>query len=306
MTCSYVSVPVFTVAQRSPFLPGLSWTQPVSLFITLLNFKGVIMAIMRFQKGKKNPYFMVHNSTISDSRLSNKAKGLLCYILSKPDNWYVSYNDLIKSSTDGIKSIRSTIKELISAGYLERSQFRNDNGQFGYYDLTIYEKPQKPKYHKNRLPPYSPKRHAVQRHADTSHLLITDKKDNTDINNNNTAVVLNSGGLSVDVPDSVSPERETKELLNSLNIKNHNKLFDLFTITDIFNYAYWIKEKNFKMKNPTGFLITSIREKWIDQEYVELTHGLRVFFHECSVCLTSFAYEEFEPKYTECINCRKK
>ena len=261
---------------------------------------------MRFQKGKKNPYFLVHNSTISDSRLSNKSKGLLCYILSKPDNWYVSYNDLIKSSTDGIKSIRSTIKELIATGYLKRAQFRNDNGQFGYYDLTVFEKPQTPKYHKNKLTPYTPKRHAVQPHAETSHILITDKKDNTDINNNNTVVDLNSDGLSVDFPNSQNPKKETKELLSSLNVKNFNKLFDMFSISDIFNYAYWIKERNFKMKNPTGFLITAIREKWMNQESIDNTKGLRVFFQECSVCLSSFAYEEFEPKFTECINCRKK
>ncbi|MBA7523124.1 hypothetical protein ES705_15247 [subsurface metagenome] len=264
------------------------------------------MAIMRFQKGKKNPYFMVHNSTISDNRLSNKAKGLLCYIFSKPDNWYVSYNDLIKSSTDGIKSIRSTIKELISAGYLKRTQFRNDNGQYGYYDLTIFEKPQIPKYHKNKLTPYTPKRHAVQPHAETSPILITNKKNNTYKNNNNTVVNLNSNGLSVDVPNSSKPKKETSGLLNELKIKNHNKLFDMFTISDIFNYAYWIKERNFKMENPTGFLITAIREKWMDQESIDNTKGLRVFFAECTACGEFFAYEEYEPKYTECINCRKK
>lgn len=263
------------------------------------------MSIMRFQKGKKNPYFLVHNSTIGDSRLSNRAKGLLCYILSKPDNWYVSYIDLVKNCTDGIKAIRTTIKELISAGYLERSQFRNENGQFGYYDLTVYEKPQIPKYHKNKLQPYSPKRHAVLRHTSSSPLLITDKKDITKNNNNSTAVNLNFNKLSADVSNSPSPKKETIELLNSLNIKNHNKLFDLFPITDIFNYCYWIKERNSKMKNPTGFLITAIRGKWMDQESIDNTKGLRVFFQECSVCLASFAYEEFEPKFTECVNCRK-
>lgn len=264
------------------------------------------MSIIRFVKNKKNPYFLVHNETISDKTLSNRAKGLLCYIISKPNNWYVSYKDLVSNSTDGIKSIRSTIKELISAGYLNRTQLRNDNGQFGYYDLTVYEKPHKPKYKKNKLPPYSPKRHAVQPHADNSILLITDKKDNTYKNNNNTVGNSNFTKPAVDVPNSSNQKSETINLLYELNIKNHKKLFDLFQLPDIFNYAYWIKQRNFKMKNPTGFLITAIKEKWIDLEDIDNTDDLRVFFQQCTICFKSFAYEDFEPTRVICLDCIKK
>ncbi len=264
------------------------------------------MAIMRFRKGKKNPYFLVHNSTISDNRLSNKAKGLLCYIFSKPDNWYVSYQDLVSSSTDGIKSIRATIKELINAGYLKRSQLRNDNGQFGYYDLTVYEKPQIPKYNKNILRPYSPKRHAVRPHTVNSTLTITDKKYNTEKNNNST---VEDSALQTPAADvSFSPEKykETTDLLNELRITNHKKLFDLFPLADILSYSYWIRERNVRMKNPTGFIITALKEKWKDQEPIDNTKGLRVFFQECTICHKSFAYQHTEETYHVCIKCSKE
>lgn len=264
------------------------------------------MSIMRFKKGKKNPYFLVHNSTISDNRLSNKAKGLLCYIFSKPDNWYVSYQDLVSSSTDGIKSIRSTIKELMNAGYLKRSQLRNDNGQFGFYDLTVFEKPQIPKYIKNKLPPYSRNRHAVRPHADISTLLNTDKKDNTYNNNNSTVDNLNIRSLAAAASISPKKYKETTDLLNELKITNHKKLFDLYPLATILSYAYWIKERGTTMKNPTGFIMTALKQKWKEQEPIDNTKGLRVFFSECTVCFKSFAYEDYNPTHTVCQKCKKK
>jgi len=264
------------------------------------------MAIMRFSKGKKNPYFQVHNSTINDTRLSWQAKGLLCYLISKPDHWYVNYHDLISCSTNGIKSVRSILKELIESCYLFRSQLRRNDGKFSYYDFTVYEIPQKPKYIKNKLPPHSRKRHAATTHAVNDTLVITDKNESTDKTTTTPSNIHNIKHNSVVALSSFNKINMTVTLLDELKIKNHNKLFDLFDLSDIFKYATWIKSNNPKMKNPTGFLISAIREKWMDFEPSPDTPGLLIFFQLCSVCNKHFAYEEYEPKFTECLKCRNK
>ena len=73
------------------------------------------MAIIR-QKRKKR-FSIVDNKVIEDKRLSFKARGLLIYMLSKPDDWKFFTGELVKrSSKDGLSSIRTALKEIESAG----------------------------------------------------------------------------------------------------------------------------------------------------------------------------------------------
>jgi len=99
------------------------------------------MSIFRVVKDKENPYVMINKSAIQDEKLSWKAKGLLSYLLSMPDDWQVYETELVKHSKDGRESTRSTIKELITAGYIERSKdrIRDDKGLLKGYEYRIYE-----------------------------------------------------------------------------------------------------------------------------------------------------------------------
>ncbi len=45
------------------------------------------MAVFRVIKDKENPYVMLNKYFVYDGRLSLKAKGLMSYFLSRPDNW---------------------------------------------------------------------------------------------------------------------------------------------------------------------------------------------------------------------------
>ncbi|WP_036605308.1 helix-turn-helix domain-containing protein [Paenibacillus assamensis] len=96
-------------------------------------------AVFKAEK-RTNPYVMVDKYILSDDRLSWKAKGLLIYLLSKPEGWQVYESDLIKRSKDGRDSVRAGIKELISCGYLMRRQIR-ENGSFGRMEYIAYEQP---------------------------------------------------------------------------------------------------------------------------------------------------------------------
>ena len=97
------------------------------------------MSIIRV---KHNQDFVVMNKTgLEDSKLSFKAKGLLAYLLSKPDNWTANISHLKKVSTNGRDSVRTGLKELEDRGYLQRNPIRNDDGTIKEWESVIFEMP---------------------------------------------------------------------------------------------------------------------------------------------------------------------
>ena len=96
------------------------------------------MTIYRTKKEKN--FTIMSNYHLQDNNLSLKAKGLLSYMLSLPDDWNYSLNGLTKINKEGIKSIRSTLKELEKNKYLIRKRLKNEDNKF-YYIYDVYEVP---------------------------------------------------------------------------------------------------------------------------------------------------------------------
>lgn len=86
------------------------------------------MAFLR--KEHKENYTCISNDVFR-SGLSLKARGMLCTMLSLPDDWEFSENGLQAILKDGQTSVRSAIKELESAGFLSRTRERDENGRMG-------------------------------------------------------------------------------------------------------------------------------------------------------------------------------
>lgn len=84
------------------------------------------MAFLR--KEHKENYTCISNDVFK-SDLSLKARGMLCTMLSLPDDWGFSENGLQAILKDGQTSVRSAIKELESAGFLSRTRERDENGR---------------------------------------------------------------------------------------------------------------------------------------------------------------------------------
>ena len=76
------------------------------------------MAIIRVVKNE-NPFAQIDKAPLEDPKLSFKAKGILAYLLSKPDDWKLQVADLENHSNDGERSIYSGIKELRQNGYCQ-------------------------------------------------------------------------------------------------------------------------------------------------------------------------------------------
>jgi hypothetical protein len=102
---------------------------------------GERQTMFRVQKDKNNPYVMLNKELLNDTRLSWKAKGILAYLLSLPDDWKIYEKELAKHSKDGKESLRTGIQELIKAGYIVRTLARDKDGKLRGYEYKVLEKP---------------------------------------------------------------------------------------------------------------------------------------------------------------------
>ena len=92
-------------------------------------------------------YTVLRNETLSDRRLSWAARGLLAYLLSKPDHWRVSPAHLVTETAEarvssGRDAVYSLLGELETAGYIVRVQGRAEDGRMAEVERHIHETPQ--------------------------------------------------------------------------------------------------------------------------------------------------------------------
>ncbi|PTL09372.1 replication protein [Staphylococcus gallinarum] len=98
------------------------------------------MATFRVFK-ESGRFVTVHKDFIHDDNLSWKAKGILLYLLSRPDDWQVYETEIVKHSSDGLSGLKSGIKELEQVGYIQRNRKRDDKGRLKEYEYLVYEQP---------------------------------------------------------------------------------------------------------------------------------------------------------------------
>lgn len=96
------------------------------------------MSVFKVEKTKD--FTIMSNYHLRDRNLSFKAKGLLSFMLSLPEDWDYSLKGLCAISKENRDAIRSTLKELQDNHYLEIEKVRGDKGYFEY-NYLIYEKP---------------------------------------------------------------------------------------------------------------------------------------------------------------------
>lgn len=96
------------------------------------------MAIYRRVKTER--YVIVDNALFEDARLSWEARGVMGYLLSKPDNWQVRTYDLKLHGPAGAHKIGRILNELEQAGYLRRERVALPDGTFDWI-TAVYEAP---------------------------------------------------------------------------------------------------------------------------------------------------------------------
>lgn len=97
--------------------------------------------VIRVRK-RPNNFVMIDKTFLEDERLSFKAKGILAYLLSKPDNWKVIVGNLVKYSKDGKSAVYAGLKELKECGYYVKTPIRSEDGRrISRWESTMYEMP---------------------------------------------------------------------------------------------------------------------------------------------------------------------
>ena len=111
------------------------------------------MCVFRVEKNKN--YTIMSNYHLQDLRISLKAKGLLSFMLSLPDDWDFTLQGLAACCKEGVDAIRQALRELEDNGYLRRTRRRRTDGRLSCHTYDIFEKPLG---EENPLPPRAKKR----------------------------------------------------------------------------------------------------------------------------------------------------
>jgi len=101
------------------------------------NGSGVLMIIRR---SKKRKFTSLSNQLLQDHNLSFAVRGLLAYLLSKPDDWECRITDIEREGNIGTTARRTMMIEAEKAGYLTFERTRNERGQF-FSAYTVHEEP---------------------------------------------------------------------------------------------------------------------------------------------------------------------
>lgn len=107
--------------------------------------RGVLLVSIT-RGARKDNYYILPTTVINDDRLSWEARGMLVYLLSKPDHWKVRPKDLIARTKNclgkrsGRDKVYSLLSELQKAGYVVR-QFERTGGSFASVAYEVRDEP---------------------------------------------------------------------------------------------------------------------------------------------------------------------
>ena len=96
------------------------------------------MSIIRAKHNKD--FTQINNATLREKGLSLRARGLLAYMLSFPDEWAFSVNSLSENCGETRYAILTSIAELRREGFLRISQSHTSDGKFNEVTYFVFEK----------------------------------------------------------------------------------------------------------------------------------------------------------------------
>jgi hypothetical protein len=105
---------------------------------------GGTVSIVRSRKDREHPYVIINRNVFEDERLSWEARGVMGWLLAKPDDWKVRIDYLIRQGPGGRDRMYRIMAELRTYGYAVQTPRKNEQGQFAGWDITIYETPVTP------------------------------------------------------------------------------------------------------------------------------------------------------------------
>lgn len=93
-----------------------------------------------FLRESNTEYCLINKQFLEDTRLSWQAKGVMCYLLSLPEEYRLNLSQLEEYASNGRDSLRSAVRELKQFGYVEQYQTK-ERGRFSKCVFNVIEKP---------------------------------------------------------------------------------------------------------------------------------------------------------------------
>lgn len=98
--------------------------------------------IFRLKKPDRPRYTVISNTLLNDARISWEAKGLMCFLLSKKDDWTFNREDIMRQSSDKECALKRIIGELKSFGYIKIEKIRDEKGRIVEWVTYVFEHPE--------------------------------------------------------------------------------------------------------------------------------------------------------------------
>lgn len=136
-------------------------------------------------------FTVLDNRLINDNNLGWSAKGLLIYLLSKPDHWEVSVAQLCNHTRDGLSrrsgrdAVYAIVREIEQAGYITKRPKRGPDGNFIGTEYLVSETPS-PHTENPDAVPNTDKPEAVEPDAIIPTQEKTEVKEKTELEKENT------------------------------------------------------------------------------------------------------------------------
>jgi hypothetical protein len=90
---------------------------------------------------RSNPYAQLRREMLQDSKIKPDAKGILCFIMSLPEDWAFDLVWLTKNQNIGRDKALRVVQELIDLGYCKRVRDRNERGHLGSVEYLFSDDP---------------------------------------------------------------------------------------------------------------------------------------------------------------------
>ena len=138
------------------------------------------MSITRAARPQAN-FYLLDKQISEDKRLSWAARGMLVYLLGKPDHWTVSPAALIAETQGSAKpsgrdSVYSILNELVISGYVRRVQSNGCNGRFDTVDYIVSETPTPHTDLPDTVEPYTDEPHTANPLLVSTDVLVSTEK----------------------------------------------------------------------------------------------------------------------------------
>ena len=157
-------------------------------------------------KKQRINFTQISNDLLNDKEISSTAKGIYCFMYSKPDNWNFTIKSMISQLKEGQRAISNALKELKSKGWVIYEKTKTGKGYYHILHTPIIEN--KPNVQNVHLPQLS----QMYVSASSNNSILTKRQR---INNKEELIILEEEEKK-ELPFFVPTDDEIDFMLNDL------------------------------------------------------------------------------------------